>query len=76
MKSILKACIILLSLLPLSLIATLCLAQPPRIAPPLHTEGYRILDSAKHPVRLTSVNWYGFETTSHVAVSANNGDIE
>jgi endoglucanase len=42
-------------------------AQQPRIAPPLHTEGYRILDAAEHPIRLTSVNWYGFDQKEYVA---------
>ena len=31
------------------------------ILPPLHTSGYQILDANSHPVRLTSVNWYGFD---------------
>ena len=37
-----------------------------RIIPPLHTSGYQILDSADHPVRLTSVNWYGFDQKEFV----------
>jgi len=57
----------ILSLLFLVLTGLTCLAQPPRITPPLHTEGYRIFDSAKHPVRLTSVNWYGFDQKEYVA---------
>jgi endoglucanase len=36
-------------------------------APPLHTEGARIVDAAGHPVRLTSVNWYGFDEKEFVA---------
>ena len=55
------------------LLAVICLnasgtqAQQPEIAPPLHTEGYRILDSAGRPIRLTSVNWYGFDQKEYVA---------
>jgi endoglucanase len=30
-------------------------------APPLHTSGYQILDTKNRVVRLTSVNWYGFD---------------
>jgi len=42
-------------------------AQQPTVAPPLHTEGHRIVDSGGHPVRLTSVNWYGFDQKEYVA---------
>jgi endoglucanase len=35
--------------------------------PPLHTRGYDILDAADHRVRLTSVNWYGFDQKEFVA---------
>jgi endoglucanase len=37
------------------------------IAPPLHTQGNRILDASGQPVRLTSVNWYGFDEKEYVA---------
>lgn len=33
---------------------------------PLHTSGYQIVDAANHPVRLISVNWYGFDQKEHV----------
>jgi endoglucanase len=42
-------------------------AQPPSIVPPLRTAGYRIVDSAGHTIRLTSVNWYGFDEKEYVA---------
>ncbi|WP_348264995.1 cellulase family glycosylhydrolase [Telmatobacter sp. DSM 110680] len=42
-------------------------AQQILIAPPLHTESYHILDSAGHTIRLTSVNWYGFDQKEYVA---------
>ncbi len=35
--------------------------------PPLHTDGHRIVDAAGHTVRLTSVNWYGFDEGEYVA---------
>src|SRR3954451_14816535 len=41
-------------------------AQQSEIAPPLHTDGHRIVDAASHPVRLTSVNWYGFDEKEYV----------
>src|SRR5215813_9462087 len=34
--------------------------------PPLHTGGHRILDSKNRVVRLTSVNWYGFDQKEFV----------
>lgn len=39
----------------------------PAIVPPLHTDGHHIVDSAGHAVRLTSVNWYGFDEKEYVA---------
>src|ERR1700738_657140 len=42
-------------------------AQPRHVEPPLHTSGQDILDSAGHRVRLTSVNWYGFDQQDFVA---------
>ena len=45
-----------------SIVAT---AQPPH-EPPLHTSGHDILDAAGHRVRLTSVNWYGFDQQDFV----------
>jgi len=41
--------------------------KPAQISPPLHTSGYQILDSKNRPVRLTSVNWYGFDQKEFVA---------
>ena len=43
------------------------LAQRNQIEPPLHTSGYQMLDAAGHPVRLTSVNWFGFDEKEYVA---------
>jgi endoglucanase len=36
------------------------------ITPPLHTSGYQILDAKNHPVRLNSLNWYGFDEKEFV----------
>jgi endoglucanase len=41
-------------------------AQAMAIVPPLHTQGNRILDAGGHRVRLTSVNWYGFDQKEFV----------
>ena len=37
------------------------------IRPPLHTSGYDIVDTTGRRVRLTSVNWYGFDQKEFVA---------
>ena len=42
-------------------------AQQPNLVPPLHTSGYQILDTKGHAIRLTSVNWYGFDEKEYVA---------
>lgn len=41
--------------------------QRSAINPPLHTEGHRIVDARGRAVRLTSVNWYGFDEKEYVA---------
>jgi len=40
------------------------------IVPPLRTSGHQIVDAAGHPVRLTSVNWYGFDQKEFVLAPA------
>jgi endoglucanase len=35
--------------------------------PPLHTDGHRIVDAQNRPLRLASVNWYGFDQKEFVA---------
>ena len=46
------------------------------IAPPLHTDGYRIVDAAGHTLRLTSVNWYGFDEKEYVAGGLDHAPLE
>src|SRR5271170_6821917 len=48
------------------LATTFAAAQQSTVQPPLHTSGHDILDSAGHRVRLTSVNWYGFDQKEYV----------
>ena len=45
------------------------------IAPPLHTEGHQILDASGIPVRLTSVNWYGFDEKEYVAGGLDHASL-
>ncbi len=47
-----------------------------RILPPLHTSRYKILDAAGHPVRLTSVNWYGFDQKEYVAGGLDHARLQ
>jgi endoglucanase len=56
----------LLAVVCLTCNAGLALRQA-EIAPPLHTDGHRIIDASGHAVRLTSVNWYGFDQKEYVA---------
>ena len=55
--------------LALMMLAALLVAASARAAGAgyWHTSGNRILDSANQPVRIASINWYGFETTTFVA---------
>jgi endoglucanase len=45
-------------------------------APPLHTNGYPILDSKNRVVRLTSVNWYGFDQKEFVPGGLDHAPLE
>ena len=47
-----------------------------RIVPPLHTRGYEIRDAAGHSVRLTSVNWYGFDQKEFVVGGLDHAPLE
>jgi len=49
------------------LMASTARAQSTAIVPPLHTDGHRIVDASGRSVRLTSVNWYGFDQKEYVA---------
>jgi endoglucanase len=46
-----------------------------QVRPPLHTSGHEILDSAGHVVRLTSVNWYGFDQKEYVAGGLDHASL-
>jgi endoglucanase len=59
--------LIFLAVVCLSVSRLAASAQQKGIAPPLHTSGHRILDAAGNAVRLTSVNWYGFDEKEYVA---------
>jgi endoglucanase len=45
----------------------ICRAASSAATPPLHTDGNRIVDAAGRTIRLTSVNWYGFDEKEYVA---------
>ena len=46
-----------------------------QVAPPLHTSGHDIVDSQGHRVRLTSVNWYGFDQQEFVAGGLDHASL-
>ena len=51
-------------------------ARAAEITPPLRTDGHRIVDAAGHAVRLTSVNWYGFDQKEYVAGGLDHAPLE
>ena len=63
-----------LSLLSLALFPA-C-GQRATIVPPLHTDGHEIVDSAGHPLRLTSVNWYGFDQKEYVVGGLDHASLD
>ncbi len=50
--------------------------QQRAILPPLHTQGNLIVDSAGRHVRLTSVNWYGFDQKEYVAGGLDHAPLD
>lgn len=62
-------------LLCISVAALPVSAQASTIVPPLHTVGYRIMDATGHNVRLTSVNWYGFDQKEYVVGGLDHAPI-
>ena len=47
-----------------------------QIRPPLHTSGHQLLDAASHPVRLASVNWFGFDEKEYVAGGLDHASLD
>jgi endoglucanase len=50
--------------------------QQAAIVPPLHTQGYQIVDSTGRGVRLTSVNWYGFDQKEYVVGGLDHAPLD
>lgn len=67
---------LLLCLFVLGLGAMPTRGQRATIVPPLHTEGRQIIDSTGHAVRLTSVNWYGFDQKEFVVGGLDHAPLE
>jgi endoglucanase len=61
-----RVCVVLIAFACLLFAAPRKALAQQRILPPLHTSGGEILDAAGHVVRLTSVNWYGFDEKEYV----------
>jgi endoglucanase len=51
-------------------------AQAVRIMPPLHTSGHRIVDASGKTIRLTSVNWYGFDEKEYVPGGLDHATLQ
>lgn len=51
-------------------------ARAQQILPPLHTSGNQLLDSLGHRVRLTSVNWYGFDQKEFVSGGLDHAPLD
>ena len=66
MKSHTALKVLLFAATTLACNAALFCAESAEVAPPLHTEGHRIVDASDRAVRLTSVNWYGFDEKEFV----------
>ena len=43
---------------------------------PLHTSAYQIVDAGNHPVRLKSVNWYGFDQKEFVPGGLDHASLD
>jgi endoglucanase len=48
----------------------------PTIDLPLHTRGSLIVDSRNHPVRLVSVNWFGFDEGEFVVGGLDKASLQ
>lgn len=75
MKSF-NSCLPFLCTFLLSLATLAAWGERATIVPPLHTDGYRIVDAAGHAVRLTSVNWYGFDEKEYVVGGLDHAPLE
>jgi endoglucanase len=62
----LRSCLFLIAALSLAMVSMAARGQQLSVQPPLHTRGHQIVDAAGHSVRLTSVNWYGFDQKEFV----------
>jgi endoglucanase len=61
------------SLAPSSLFAE---AQTSHVMQPLHTDGHEIVDASGNRVRLTSVNWYGFDQKEYAAGGLDRAPLQ
>jgi endoglucanase len=69
-----RICVVMLSILFLS--AQTLASGEARIVPPLHTSGYQIVDAHNQLLRLTSVNWYGFDQKEYVVGGLDHASLE
>jgi endoglucanase len=70
-----RACVVMLLACWVLSAQTVALGHS-NIAPPLHTSGHRILDTHGQRMRLTSVNWYGFDQKEYVVGGLDHASLE
>jgi len=70
-----RICVTLFSLC-LVLSAHALASERQKVVPPLHTSGHQIVDAQGHTVRLTSVNWYGFDQKEYVVGGLDHAPLQ
>ena len=71
----LRSCLFLFGALSLAMVSMAAHGQQISVEPPLHTRGHQIVDAANHGVRLTSVNWYGFDQKEFVVGGLDHASL-
>ena len=66
----------LFSVASLALSSLFAQVQTSHVMPPLHADGHEIVDASGNRVRLTSVNWYGFDQKEYVAGGLDHASLQ
>ena len=66
----------LFSVASLALSSLFAQVQTSHVIPPLRTDGHEIVDASANRVRLTSVNWYGFDQKEYVAGGLDHASLQ
>jgi len=71
-----RAVATLFSVASLALSSLFAEVQASHVMPPLHADGHEIVDASGNRVRLTSVNWYGFDQKEYVAGGLDHASLQ